>query len=499
MKKIKNILELDNEEARKHFLKMESFFNADLPPYFDFTTLLDKISHEIGSNPIRGIMRADKKVYDCDNVNHSIFLNKDGKLSWRQLQIIHPVLYVNLVMILTEENSWNKIKSRFTTFQSNPKIECLSIPAVGENEKDKAAQVSNWWQNVELRSIELALNFDYLFDTDITDCYGSIYTHSLAWAIETRDVAKANKKDKNLLGNTVDTAIQNMQSGQTNGIPQGTVLMDFIAEILLGYIDEVLTENLNQANIEDYKILRYRDDYRIFANNSDEGEQILKILAQVLSVYGLKLGSAKTKSYDDVIFASIKDDKLSWLSKKNSHKYLLKHAFIIKKHAAQHPNSGSLTVALKDFNERVQKLTELDDSSESIISVIMDIAYRNPKVYPVSFAILSKFLTLINDEEDRIKLLTDIFHKFHKLPNVGYFELWFQRASISNIASFEFQENLSKIVKGENPQLWNSEWIASSKLLRILNNTPIVNFDKLLMVKPIIEDDEFDLFPGKSG
>ena len=67
-----------------------------------------------------------------------------------------------------------------------------------------------------------------------------------------------------------------MQCGQTNGIPQGSVLMDFIAEILLGYIDEILTEQLNTAHIVNYKILRYRDDYRIFVNNPDEGEKILK-------------------------------------------------------------------------------------------------------------------------------------------------------------------------------------------------------------------------------
>ncbi|HAT3807038.1 TPA: RNA-directed DNA polymerase, partial [Serratia marcescens] len=317
------------------------------------------------------------------------FLNKDGKLSWRPLQIIHPVLYVNLVNIITTPENWRKIKSRFTQFQSNNKIECLSIPVIGEHEKDKAAQVTNWWQKVELKSIELALTFDYLYDTDITDCYGSIYTHSIAWAIETRDVAKENKKDRKLLGNAIDSAIQNMQCGQTNGIPQGTVLMDFIAEILLGYVDEILTDKLDREKIENYKILRYRDDYRIFVNNQDDGEKTLKILAETLCIYGLKLGSSKTKLHNDVIIASIKSDKLSWISEKNSHKYLLKHAFIIKKHAERHPNSGSLSIALKEFNKRVSKIKEIDISSKPIISIIMDIAFRNPKVYPVSFAILS--------------------------------------------------------------------------------------------------------------
>ncbi|MCZ6128038.1 cobalt transporter, partial [Escherichia coli] len=78
--------------------------------------------------------------------------NKDGKLSWRPLQLIHPVLYVNLVNIITKKENWEKITSRFIKFRSNNQIECLSIPVIGNDEKDKAAQVSEWWQKVELRS-----------------------------------------------------------------------------------------------------------------------------------------------------------------------------------------------------------------------------------------------------------------------------------------------------------------------------------------------------------
>jgi len=67
-----------------------------------------------------------------------------------------------------------------------------------------------------------------------------------------------------LLGNVIDDNLRNMTYGQTNGIPQGSVLMDFIAEIVLGYTDLELSHKINQLKIEDYQIIRYRDDYRIF-------------------------------------------------------------------------------------------------------------------------------------------------------------------------------------------------------------------------------------------
>jgi len=107
-----------------------------------------------------------------------------------------------------------------------------------------------------------------------------------------------------------------MSYGQTNGIPQGSVLMDFISEIVLGYVDSLLTEELEKLNIIEYKILRYRDDYRIFTNNSLLAEQITKILSEILSDLGLKLNADKTKASNDLIKSSIKSDKRYWIANK---------------------------------------------------------------------------------------------------------------------------------------------------------------------------------------
>ena len=85
-----------------------------------------------------------------------------------------------------------------------------------------------------------------------------------------------------MLGNIIDASIQDAQYKQTNGIPQGSVLMDFVAEIVLGYVDRILGVILKREGIIDYKILRYRDDYRVFVNNSSEGERILKLLSEIM-------------------------------------------------------------------------------------------------------------------------------------------------------------------------------------------------------------------------
>lgn len=120
----------------------------------------------------------------------------------------------------------------------------------------------------------MSLKYRYMFVTDITNCYGSIYTHTIAWALMGKDLAKQKKGKSGLLGNMIDTYMQGMQYGQTNGIPQGSVPFDFIAEIVLGYADSQVSEALASKGIADYKILRYRDDYRIFSNKKDELEEI---------------------------------------------------------------------------------------------------------------------------------------------------------------------------------------------------------------------------------
>ncbi|HFL0719670.1 TPA: RNA-guided endonuclease TnpB family protein, partial [Enterococcus faecium] len=85
----------------------------------------------------------------------------------------------------------------------------------------------------------------------------------------------------------------------------GSVLMDFVAEIVLGYVDLRLSKELKKLeNLKDYKVLRYRDDYRIFSNNRNDLEQIMKVLSEVLYDLNFKLNSSKTKLSDDIIIDS---------------------------------------------------------------------------------------------------------------------------------------------------------------------------------------------------
>lgn len=507
---MKSILEFTHLEAREYFLKEESYFNFDLPKYFEFQSLLDNISTRIeGSNlsdfynSYTDEKRREKATYpsDFEDVNYQFLNNKDGKFAWRPYQLIHPALYVSLVHKITEEENWNFIIDRFKQFRQNPQIECYSLPLESETEdlSDKAVTITNWWQSIEQKSLELALDYGYVLHTDITNCYGSIYTHSVVWALHTRPTAKAERKNKSLIGNMIDKHLQDMSFGQTNGIPQGSVLMDFIAEMVLGYADLELTGRLEYEGISDFQIIRYRDDYRIFTNNPHEAEIILKNITEILIELNMRLNAQKTLVSDDVIKDSIKPDKQYWNTAKQGARGLQNHLLIIHELANIFPNSGSLTKALTKYFNRIVSLKETKQNIIVLISILVDIAFKNPRTYPIVAAILSEFLHYFLEREEQIdEILEKIYDKFELIPNTGHLQIWLQRITVKFDRDREYEETLCKKVNDSDTEIWNSDWL-NNELQNIIKNERIVNEETIEELSEVIVPEEVELFESKTS
>ncbi len=503
---MKTIIELSHTEAKQYFLKQESYCNIDLPKYFDFQPLLDALSQ---NRNIDSIALGDAKK--LDDINYKFLTNKDGKFAWRPLQLINPAIYVNLVSKITKERNWNLIVNRFKKFQENKRIECCSIPIASTEDKksDKAKNILNWWQQIEQQSLELALDFDCFMNTDITDCYGSIYTHTIPWALHGEKIIKAeflspSNPRKYFLGNDIDTTIRSMQYSQTNGIPQGSVLMDFIAEIILGYADAKLSYKIKDYNrkedakykISDYSILRYRDDYRIFATNQETLVKIAKLLTETLIELNFKLNSQKTFISDNIVRDVIKPDKLYWNETKQEEKTLQKHLFLIHSLAEKHPNSGSLATALTKFLEdRVYPLKLFkEENSKVLISILVDIAFKNPRTYPIITAILSKILSLEVNSEIVKEILESIEKRFDKIPNVGHLQVWLQRLTIKADRNKNYTEKLCQKVIDKNTDIWNIGWLNNQTIKDTFLNVPIINEDKIEEMQQVIELDEISIF-----
>jgi len=498
--KAKSVLDLNYIEARKFFIRPNSYNNTDLPPYIKFKRLLVTIDKYLSRHQLGDV---SKRLRSYDDINYTLLSNKDGKYAWRPLQLIHPILYVRLVHEITSQKHWEDIKKSFTDFSADKKIECVSLPVTSRSSKtDKAKQILRWWTKFEQRSIALSLRFNHMIQTDITDCYGSIYTHSIAWALHSKSTAKNQRNNKKLIGNIIDSQIQDMRYGQTNGIPQGSVLMDFIAEIVLGYIDSRISESLEvffrkAKRPAQFQILRYRDDYRIFTNNQEDGAEIVKVISKEMIDIGLKLSSAKTKSSNEIIISSIKPDKLSWLYRKQVSSNIQKQSLIVHDHSLQHPNSGSLKRALSELRKEIKIQSKLNlryIDPEPIIAIITDIACRNPGTYGVCIGILGDLFSLIKTKKNKASLAQQIKGKFRRIPNTGLLEIWLQRILIPLNLQVSYSDEICKLVAGDTGDLWNIKWIEEDFLKAIIKSSPWIDKSLLKKLPPQVASDEYDPF-----
>lgn len=500
---MRTVLDLNNEEAKAFFLRKESYCSFELPEYICFETLLKNLTKELTGKILKE-STTEIRPKDVEDVNYTLLNNKDGKFAWRPFQLIHPAIYVFLIQEITKEENWNLIRARFGEFYANDKIECHSVPVAEENDHpDKQNQIYEWWQKVEQRSLALALEYNHLLHLDITDCYGSIYTHSIDWALHTVEVAKQRKqlkpeerpKEKEI-GQKLDDYIQAMSYGQTNGIPQGSILMDFIAEMVLGLGDILLTEELNKLNISDYKIIRYRDDYRIFTNNPQLSSEIAKVLSDVLSKLNFKINSAKTHSTDDVVLGSLKQDKVHWIYNKrktdNIQQWLIQ-LYVLGK---EFPNSGSLFTETKHFLDWLRLKEKSEDglsvhNPEVLISLLVNLAYNNPKLFELVTASLGFLIPKIESIEERKSLLIKIKDKFSQLPNTAYLNIWLQRITLKVDPSIIYSGKLCEKVLDNTVQIWNSDWL-NPKIKKLLEESEIIKRDIIEKMDVTLSDNELD-------
>lgn len=491
---MKKLVELSNEEARKHFLKGSSYFSGDVPNYVSFEPILADVAAVLNGDSYTAFKSAHPGEYP--GVNYNFVVNKDGRLAWRPYELIHPAIYVSLVDVICDSDNWSHIVSRFLGFTGGA-VDCCSAPVMSlDNQSDSAAQVRSWWQSVEQRSLIYSLEFSHVLHTDVIDCYGSLYTHSISWALHGLEDAKKNKRKNSLLGNKIDSHIQASRYGQTNGISQGSALMDFIAEIVLGYVDMLINSALGEP--DDFRILRFRDDFRIFANSDDRAEEILKVISDKLRSVGMKLGVSKTFLSRNVVEGSIKPDKLAGIDLQDlgdaNAKTIQKQLLRLHSFGMRFPNSGALRRLVSEFHTKITKHSERPDDLEVQVAIATDIGFVSPATFPAVAGILSHLISLASPEE-KSRLWMKVRKKMARVPYNGYLEIWLQRVTQPKTIGIPFtsDESICKIVNGESVDLWENVWISSKSLQSALVTSKIV-VGNVSDAKEVIQPEEIELF-----
>lgn len=157
--------------------------------------------------------------------------------------------------------------------------------------------------------------YDALMKLDISKCFDSIYTHSLAWALIGKEEVKQNLDQlRGTFADRFDRFMQGVNYQETNGIIIGPEFSRVFSELILQHIDKTVAVRLETKhdlfNKTDYEMFRYVDDYFVFYNGEDVKGKILEELQVYLREFKMSLNSAKAETYRKPIITEISIAKL---------------------------------------------------------------------------------------------------------------------------------------------------------------------------------------------
>lgn len=521
----KNVLSLESKDAMDFFLKSEQYHGFELPEYFVFDELLQNIKEVVEDKPYEECLQDEISPENLSDVNLDILLNKDGRYAVRPIILANPFLYYFLVREICNEQSWTLIKKLFEKFQV-PHITSCALPVIPKEKEPfhKSTTIINWWSSMEQRSIELSLEYRYMFVTDITNCYGSVNPQAFDWAFSFKDT-QYEKDNESSISKSIQKYLRAFQQGRNIGIPQGSAIFDFIGEIILGYSDLLLHEAIQKAGITNpYEIIRYRDDYRIFCNDKDVLEKISYILQHVLESLNFRMNSKKTKISDSIVTDAVKPDKLTYIyntpifNKKGcDFDSFEKHLLYILMFARQYPDSGSIKTMLSDIDKRMEdwlkpyeeevttipileddepkteKITKqrrlVGGSVRAMSAVCTQIALENVGCCHYALRVLSRMVDSLKDENEKSAIISLVYSKLCNQPNSDYNQLWLQNITYqqdkkNGISPYNMR--LCRVVAGDKcVELWNNKWV-KPELLSNLHVNRIVNAETLKKVTPVI-------------
>lgn len=253
---------------------------------------------------------------------------------FRYLSIMHPKsqilgidFYHNFKDLITYYSNRSPISLRSakrvagcTYIDSKALIECfdkdnLGIEMEGQNyENLKSFFVYRKYRNIfefyESRDHHWCeKRFNYLSKLDVSHCFDSIYTHSIAWAVFQKDYSKMQlSKTKLTFPFKFDQLMQRSNHNETNGILIGPELSRIFAEIIMQSIDNNIIQDLDKHGLtlgQDYQVFRYVDDYFLFYNEEEVFAKIKNNIQINLKKYKLSLNKHKEEKYSRPIITPI--------------------------------------------------------------------------------------------------------------------------------------------------------------------------------------------------
>lgn len=401
--------------------------------------------------------------------------------SYRHMGLVHPAQQINMlefyktysdqILLYCSKSSFSirrPVKVASTYFKPNRLQEAKSLKSnsaerVSDENKfrhstsyfayDRHTKLYQFFEDEEFFNLEG--KYTDFWSIDISKCFDSIYSHSVAWATKGKFRAKASKA-QDTFGSIFDRLMQRSNFNETNGIVIGNEVSRVFAEIILQDVDQKVKLTLFKMGLEesvDYDIRRYVDDYFIFASSRETCEKVLDSIEDNLRTYKLFINKQKTKKVQkpfitpitrsklatsnaltelsDLLFIT-KDDVTNVSSTKVKNTYSVVKSFINKIKASCHEDKdayyvmtgyaiSALTNKIKETYKTAPEQLDKDDFSphRNAFVIVLKIAFHlfsvNPsfsnsiKLSMLAYMSFHFFEKHFPEEEKTIKLLINGF------------------------------------------------------------------------------------------
>lgn len=243
----------------------------ELPPFFSTESFTPDIARELAKLEYR---KGQFSGYDQVEYKLTRF-NSVGRL----LSVPHPLPYAKLCLSLHE--SWGN----FEYIASNPNSQIKP-----QTYEDGRVIIMNGYGNsVEKANHQLdgAFGMRYRVTTDITNCFPSIYSHAVPWALVGLETAKAQRQGSAWF-NQIDKHLRSCKRDETQGVAIGPATSNIIAEAILARIDEELRK-------ADFRFIRYIDDYCCHCETEERAQEFVRTVEREGAKFKLQLNIKKTE------------------------------------------------------------------------------------------------------------------------------------------------------------------------------------------------------------
>lgn len=200
----------------------------------------------------------------------------------RRLGIPHPVPYSKLVLHIGA--NWASLAPLLNGTHSQIKPTLHHDGRMVQMDYETA-------ESSLLRDTRLAQGQRFAIKADISNCFPSIYSHSIDWATRGKKVAKTKGGNDGSWQAELDKFVRNCHDRETKGVMIGPAVSNLLSELVLQRIDEVMVRKGHQ-------FYRYVDDYAAYSSDRTSAETFVVDLQHALAQFRLDLNTRKTRITD---------------------------------------------------------------------------------------------------------------------------------------------------------------------------------------------------------